>query len=214
MAINEELLAFVKEGLGKGHSREELENVLGESGWPPEQIRGALAGFSEVSFSVPVPRPRPYLSAREAFVYLVMFTTLYISAFSLGNLVFQLINRAFPDPGIDPAFALEMSRQAIRWAISLLVVTFPVFAFVSQRNERALQANPTLRLSAVRRWLTYLTLFVAAGFLIGDVTSVVYNLLGGELTVRFMLKVLTVGAIAGSVFAYLVSDLRKEEVDR
>jgi hypothetical protein len=171
-----------------------------------------MGEFADVQFPVPVPRPKPYLSAREAFVYLVLFSTLYVSAFSLGNLLFQLINRAFPDPSIDPAFALQVSREVIRWSISLLIVTFPVFALVSWRNDRALRANPTLRLSAVRRWLTYLTLFVAAGFLIGDVTGVVYNLLGGEITTRFALKVLTVGAIAGSVFGYLLSGVRREEV--
>ena len=64
----------------------------------------------------------------------------------------------------------------------------------------------------MRRWLTYLTLFVAAGFLIGDVTGVVYNLLGGEITTRFALKVLTVATIAGAVFGHLVRDLRRDEV--
>ena len=64
----------------------------------------------------------------------------------------------------------------------------------------------------MRRWLTYLTLFVAASILIGDVTSIVYNLLGGEITTRFALKVLTVGAITGSVFAYFHHDLRQGEI--
>ena len=63
----------------------------------------------------------------------------------------------------------------------------------------------------VRRWLTYLTLLVGAGILIGVVTSIVYNLLGGELTIRFVLQVLTVGAITGSVFGYFLRDIRKEE---
>jgi hypothetical protein len=63
----------------------------------------------------------------------------------------------------------------------------------------------------VRRWLTYLTMFVAASILIGDVISLVYTVLGGELTVRFVLKVLTVGAIAGSVFGYYMWDLRGDE---
>jgi len=212
MAINEELSRFLKDGLERGLSREELKDVLLETGWPPDQVTGALGAFADVSFPVPVPRPKPYLSAREAFVYLVLFSTLYVSAFSLGNLLFALINRAFPDPSVDPAFALQVSREVIRWSISLLIVTFPVFALVSWRNDRALRDDPTRRLSEVRRWLTYLTLFVAAGILIGDVTGVVYNLLGGEMTARFVLKVITVGTIAGSVFAYLVSGLRKEEV--
>jgi len=64
----------------------------------------------------------------------------------------------------------------------------------------------------VRRWLTYLTLFVAASILIGTMTSIVYNLLSGEITTRFVLRVLTVGAIVGTVFRYFLQDLRKEEV--
>lgn len=212
MAINEELFGFLKEGLGQGLPREDLERVLLDTGWPPEQVRGALGGFADVAFPVPVPRPRPYLSAREAFVYLVLFSTLYVSAFSLGSLLFELINRAFPDPSVDPARALAMSREVIRWSISLLVVTFPVFAFVTWSNDRALRADPTRRLSDVRRWLTYLTLFVAAAFLIGDVTGVVYNLLGGEITTRFVLKVVTVAAIGAAVFAHLVRGLRQDEV--
>ena len=212
MAINEELATFLKEGLERGLAREELERVLRETGWPSDQVRSAMGAFADVDFPVPVPRPKPYLSAREAFIYLVLFSTLYVSAFSLGNLVFELVDRAFPDPTLDPVVAVERSRVAIRWAISFLVVTFPVFAAVSWTNERALRDDPTRRLSEVRRWLTYLTLFVAAGFLIGDVTAVVYNLLSGEVTTRFILKVLTVGTIAGAVFGYLVRSVREEEV--
>ena len=212
MAINEEVTVFLKEGLERGLPREQLEEVLLEAGWPPDQVRGALGGFADVTFPIPVPRPKPYLSAREAFVYLVLFSTLYVSAFSLGSLLFELIHRAFPDPSADPAHALAASREAIRLSISFLVVAFPVFAVVSWTNDRAVRADPSRRLSKVRRWLTYLTLFVGAGILIGVATSIVYNLLGGEMTTRFVLKVLTVGTITGSVFGYFLRDLRKEEV--
>jgi hypothetical protein len=212
MASNQQLTGFLKEGLDRGLPREQLEKVLLEAGWPPDQVRGALGRFADVEFPIPVPRPKPYLIAREAFVYLVLFSTLYVSAFNLGGLIFQFIERAFPDPAVDPVLALARSREAIRWAISLLVVAFPVFVFVSWTNERAVRRDPSRRLSKVRRWLTYVTLFVAAGILIGDVTSIVYNLLGGELTTRFLLKVLTVGVISGAVFAHFRRDLRKEEV--
>jgi hypothetical protein len=47
--------------------------------------------------------------------------------------------------------------------------------------------------------------------LIGDVTTLVYSLLGGELTTRFVLKVLVVGAIAGTILWFYVSDLRVDE---
>ena len=210
MAVNEDLSRFLKEGLERGLPRKELEGVLLQTGWPPEQVKGALAAYAEVDFPLAVPVPKPYLSAREAFVYLVLFTTLYVSAFSLGSLVFELINQAFPDPGtFIPAAA---TRASIRWSISLLLVTFPVFAFVQLRTDRALEADPTRGLSEVRRWLTYLTLFVASAFLIGDVTSVVYRVLSGEITTRFILKVLTIAVIAGSVLWHLTRGVREEEV--
>ena len=212
MAVNEELTGFLKEGLESGHPPEQLEEILLEAGWQHDQVRSALGGFADVAFPIPVPRPKPYLFAREAFIYLVLFSTLYVSTSSLGTLLFQFIDRAFPDPSVDPAFALEASREAIRWSISLLVVAFPVFVFVSWTNDRAIRQDPRRRLSKVRRWLTYLTLFVAAGILIGTMTSIVYNLLGGEITMRFVLRVLTLGTIAGSVFGYFLRDLRKEEV--
>ena len=59
--------------------------------------------------------------------------------------------------------------------------------------------------------LEYMTLFVAAGVIIGDVVTLIYNLLGGEITIRFMLKVLVVAFIAGSVFWYYLPDIRREE---
>ena len=41
--------------------------------------------------------------------------------------------------------------------------------------------------------------------------ALVYRLLGGELSLRFVLKVLVVGVIAGGVFGYYLGELRREE---
>ena len=210
MAANEELRSFVKDGLARGVPRTELEDVLGRAGWAATDVHGALGSFAEVQFPIPVPRPQPYLSARDAFMYLLMFTTLYVSAFNLGNLVFQFINQSFPDPAAASS-AAEYTRQAMRWPVSYLVVASPVFLGVSWLIGRDLSADPSKRASRVRRWLTYLTLFVAAAVLIGDTTTLVYNLLGGDVTARFLLKVLTVGSIAGTAFWYYLSDLRADE---
>lgn len=68
--------------------------------------------------------------------------------------------------------------------------------------------DPARRASRVRRQLTYLTLFVAAAFIIGDLIALLNDLLSGELTVRLALKVLVVGAIAASLFLYYLRDLR------
>ena len=143
-------------------------------------------------------------------MYLILFTTLYISAFNLGHLLFQFINRAFPDPSAPAALA-RYSRYAIRWSVASLIVAFPIFLYMSHILNRAIERDPGKRASKIRKWLTYMTLFITASFMIGDLIALVYNFLGGELTLRFVLKVLTVAIIAGSIFGYYRWDLRHEE---
>ena len=198
----DELGDFVRAALERGVPRAEIDAALRQAGWTIDQTRTALAAYADVQFPIPVPKPRPYLDAREAFMYLVLFSTLYWSAFHLGSLLFDIINITFPDPATDQANMRMYTRNSMRWSISSLVVAFPVFLYMSRAIARDLAADPVKRHSKVRRWLTYLTLFLASSIIIGDVITLLYNLLGGELTVRFVLKALVVAFIAGSVFWY------------
>lgn len=210
MAANEELKRFVQDGLAAGASRDELAQALRRAGWAAAQVRGAVASFADVEFPIPVPRPRPYLSARDAFLHLLLFSTLYVSAFNLGQLLFQLIDLAFPDPA-DARFSRAFVDETIRWSIASLVVAFPVFLGVSRRARRELAGDAARRASPVRRWLTWMTIFIASAVLIGTVIGLVYNLLGGELTVRFVLKAATVGGIAGTAFRYYLADVNADD---
>lgn len=206
----QDLELFVRDALARGASKEAIANALAAAGWAPEQTRSTLDAYADVDFPVPVPRPRPYLSARDAFLYLVLFTTLYVAAYHLGSLLFDLINRALPDPA-DPAHMVNRLASSMRWSTASVIIALPVFLYVAHYLGRDLARNPAKRLSAVRRWLTYLTLFLAATVLVADMITLVYNLLGGELTTRFLLKVLVAAVIAGTIFGYYLHDLRREE---
>src|SRR5690606_25043539 len=199
-----------RDALARGATRPAIESALTEAGWPAEQVQGALGGWAEVPFAVPVPRPRPYLSPREAFLYLVLFATLYLSAWHLGSLLFDLINLAIPDPA-EASWAVDNRDNSMRFSVASLVIAFPVYLFVARLLSRELARNPVKRLSAVRRWLTYLTLFLAVTVLVCDLIALVNSVLGGDLTLRFTLKVLVVGAIAGAIFGFYLHDLRREE---
>lgn len=209
-APTHDLELFVRDALARGETRGTIEAALAGAGWPPEQVAAALGAWADVPFAVPVPKPRPYLSPREAFLYLVLFATLYLSAWHLGSLLFDLINAAIPDAA-DTAFAEGMRDNAMRFSVASLVIAFPIYLFVARLLSRELARNPVKRLSAVRRWLTYLTLFLAVTVLVCDLIALVYSLLGGDLTLRFLLKVLVVAAIAGAIFGFYLSDLRREE---
>ena len=205
-----ELDLFVREALLRGQPRAAIAEALARAGWSPEQTRGVLDGYADIDFPVPVPRPRASLSAREAFAYLVLFATLYFGTWNFGSLLFDLIDRAWPDPAATD-YMFAATESSIRWSASALVIAFPVFAFVAWRVSRDVARHPIKRLSPVRRWLTYLTLFIAASALIGDMTALVYHVLGGEATLRFLLKVLVVAVLAGAIFGYYLHDLRREE---
>lgn len=209
MTTHDELMTFVRDGLTRGVPRHDLETALVGAGWRVPEARTALARFADVVFPIPVPRPHVNQSARDAFLYLVLFGTLYSVAYHFGSLLFDLINHWIPDPGFDPTAG--RLTQALRWSVSALIASTPVFIYVAALTGREVRRDPVKRASKVRRWLTYMTLFLAAGIIIGDATSLVYNLLGGELTTRFLLKSFVVGGIAGTIFAYYLTDARAGE---
>jgi hypothetical protein len=211
MAAQDELVAFIKDGLARGIPRTELQEALAGAGWKAAEISDALGSYADVPFAIPVPKPKPYLSARDTFLYLVIFSALYTVAINFGGLMFTLIDRWLPDPALDRQMPPGYLAEALRWPISALLVATPVLLWVSALVGREGRRDPVKRASKVRRWLTYLTLFVAVSVLAGDVMALVYNVLGGELTMRFTLKVLVVGLIAGTVFAYYRTELRLEE---
>ncbi len=206
----QQLESFVKEALQSGSARTEIATALEGAGWPKAQIDNALDAFADAAFPVPVPKPRPSLSARDAFLYLVMFSTLYFGAWNLGSLLFSFIDRGFPDP-TNREYRGGYNDMQQRWSTAAVIIAFPVFFFLAHYIGKQIKRNPFKRLSPARRWLTYLTLFVASATLLGDTTTLIFNLLGGDTTIRFVLKVLVVALIAGSAFAYYLLDLRKEE---
>jgi hypothetical protein len=208
--MNTQLVEFTQKALSLGIGRPEIAGALRRAGWAEPDIAAALASFAETDFAVPVPRPKPYLSAREVFVYLVLFVALWAAAYNLGALAFELIDRYFPDPLQTQAFG-KVWNDRVRWNLSAIIVAAPLFFLTFYTVTRAIDRDPTKRGSRPRKWLTYLTLFIAGVWLTGDVITLVYNVLGGELTIRFILKVVTVAVIAGGIFGFFLSDMRHEE---
>jgi hypothetical protein len=185
-----------------------VRGILREAGWSRDQVDDALGAYADVAFVVPVPKPRVQLSARDAFLYLVTFGALYLSAYHFGNLLFQFVNLGFPDELVEQH---DYVFAEIRWSTSALVVAFPLFFYLSYRTLREVAADPVRRTSVVRRWLIHLTLALAAFVVLGDLIALVYNLLSGELSVRFVLKCAIVGLIAGSIFGYYLRTAKADD---
>ena len=81
-------------------------------------------------------------SPGEVFRHILAIITLYLSAVSFGTVVFSFIERWFPDP---LAFPAGLDAGPLRWALSALVIVFPVSLWFSWVNARAAVRNPALR---------------------------------------------------------------------
>jgi len=209
--MTSELREFVRDALGRGMPRAEIQEKLLQAGWRPEEVRTALDAFAEIDSPIPVPRRRPYLSARETFFYLVLFVTLYLTAFHVGSILMQAVNRWVPVAAASPIEMERFSADAVRGAVAAIVIAFPIFLFMSRLIGRTLARDPEKRASKIRKWLTYITLFVSACVIIGDLTVLVFQVLSGELVLRGGLKFLAVFLIAGVIFVHYLADLRREE---
>lgn len=199
---------FVKEALAAGESREHISAALKSAGWPEDQITEALAGYADIEFSTPVPRPRRYGGAREAFLYIVFYALLGVFSVQLVALAFAFVDAQFLDP-LDNA-SRSRAISSLRWSIASLIVGYPVFVALGWRLNAARRNNPERRVSRVRAWLTYITLIFAALILIGDLVAVVYNFLSGELGSRFLAKAGIVGVISAAILVNFTRDAERE----
>lgn len=202
-----ELSIFIHDALQKGHSRTEVRDVLSRAQWPEDEIEDALSRYAEVPFDVPVPQRKHSASAREAFLYLVTFTALYISAISIGALVFGLIDSWITDP-LEEQYYYGSISGGLAQNIASILVSFPLYLYLTRMHLRCYKSEPERRTSDIRRWLTYLTLFIGSCTMIGTLITLLGAILEGELLTRLVLKAAAALVIALVVTLYYRWELR------
>jgi hypothetical protein len=148
---------------------------------------------------------KPKVTPKDFFLWLGAMAALYVSVISLLTLYFQYINNLFPDvlnSYVDPY------SSTIRFAIASLVVATPLYIYLTRMLNADIRAVPEKKELWVRRWLIYITLFVGGITLAGDLVALINTFLGGDLTTRFILKVVAVFVVVYGFFWYYLADLR------
>ncbi len=132
--------------------------------------------------------------------------SLYLSASFIITLLFQYVNYFF----VDIANPYSFSQSTVRWTVATLIAILPTHAFTLRLREKEYLIAPAKREHKFRKLLIYLTLFIAAIACVVDLAVLVYYFLNGELSIRFLLKVLAVAIVAGGLFWYYLKDLKRE----
>jgi hypothetical protein len=210
MPTSPTIAEFVEKALAAGLPPESLVGVLTARGWPEKEIYDALAGHYQRVTGLEIPRRAGAgASAKEAFFYLLIFSTLATWTIGFGRLAFVLIDRWLPDL-IFPSYQ-SFDNYTITWSMAALIVAFPLFLLISQTVLRDTIAHPEKLDSGIRKWLTYMALVIAAGIFMGDLIAALNYLLRGELTSRFIAKSFVVLVLSGGVFFYYFGGFQKTE---
>lgn len=144
--------------------------------------------------------------AKSFVTQLASLITLFVSIPALVTLVFSIISIQFPD-AVDSYWQIDSAESGIRYSIAVLVVFFPAYLWLTHNVNQARRSEGQLY-HILTKWLIYLALLVAGLVILGDLAVVVYTFLGGEITVRFILKALALIVIIGPVAYYYVLDAK------
>lgn len=148
---------------------------------------------------------KPKITASDFFLHLGSIVVLYGMIGSLLVLLFRVIDAAYPP--VLGAYQYH-SYPSISFPVASVIVLFPLFVFLSFLIQGTFSVDPQKKQLDVRRWLVYLTLFLAGAVTAGDLITVIYYFLDGQdLTTAFLLKALSVLVVAGTVFGYYYREL-------
>lgn len=142
---------------------------------------------------------------KDFFLWASAVITLYISVVSFITLLFEYINYVFPDPN---AYAGDPYSSSMRFAMAALIVFVPATLLFLRLIRSSIVAEVGKAGIWVRRWALQLTVFVMTFTILVDLVTLVNYFLNGEITTRFILKVLVVLFTAGFVFLHFLADMR------
>ncbi|MEK7569353.1 MAG: DUF5671 domain-containing protein [Patescibacteria group bacterium] len=148
------------------------------------------------------------------FLSLGVLITLVTTVVSFLNLVFETLNKRFPDV-LNATYQYGFNSydyEGIRGALSTLIIFFPVFLLLAYFWKK-LYARGVGRLDeTIRKWVIYIILFLSALVIVIDLVTLVRYFIAGEITTRFILKVaiaLLTAAFVGFNFIFELRGMKK-----
>jgi len=144
-------------------------------------------------------------TAKDFFLWSGALVALYTAATTLITLLFDYINYTFPDP---LAGAGDPYGSSMRFSMALLIVSTPTALVLFRLIRSSIASDSSRSMIWVRRWGLMLTLFVSATVGLIDLTTLINYFLGGEITIRFALKVAVVLLVAIGAFLHFLADLK------
>lgn len=156
---------------------------------------------------------KPKLNLGFFFLSLGVLITLITSIVSALSLFFNTLDKKFPDvlnSGYQYGYS-SYDYESMRMALATLIIFFPVFLIVSYFWKKSQNEAMSFIDEGVRKWLIYILLFLSSLVIVIDLVTLVKYFVSGEITNRFVFKVLAVLIVALYVGVYYMFELKGKE---
>ncbi|MFA7285735.1 MAG: DUF5671 domain-containing protein [Candidatus Paceibacterota bacterium] len=143
------------------------------------------------------------------FLSLGVLISLITSVVSFLNLAFSTLDKRFPDV-LNATYGYGYNTydyESIRTSLATLIIFFPVFLLISYFWNKFAKHKMHHVDELVKKWMIYIILFLSSLVVVIDLVTLVRYFVSGEITNRFIYKVLITLVIALFVGVYYVFEL-------
>jgi hypothetical protein len=150
------------------------------------------------------------LTPKFFFLSLGVVVSLIASVTAFLNLVFETLNKQFPD-ALNSVYQYgynSYSFDTARSALATLIIIFPAFLIISYFWQKASRGDMGSIDTTVRKWMLYLITFLSGIVVVVDLVTLVRYFVAGEITTRFILKVAITLVIAAGIGMYYIFELQ------
>lgn len=217
MSIPKELSDYIKKARDQKISDLEITNSLLKAGWSNEDIKLALSDASSLEVPKPsspaVPIKSSHYGMWIAFEHILLFISLYVMATSLALTLHLFVDKWLPGVPVDGSIGryIDTFRSTLlRGYLASLIVSTPMFSLLFLHITKRVKEDQNMRSLRPRKILIYITLIGTFLFLMYSLIKIIYTMLGGNLTLNFILHFLVTSGVSGIIFAYYLNEVKED----
>ncbi len=142
------------------------------------------------------------ITPKEFGLELGIFVSLIASVGSLISVVFEAIDKKYPDVLTSSMYDTNVVNDDVRMSVAILLVAFPLYLALAWMRAKYFEKNADRRNVSSLKWPHYVTIFISLFAIVASIITTIYYYLGGELVIRFGLKMLTTLVVLFGLAAY------------
>ncbi len=150
------------------------------------------------------------------FISLGVLVALIATVTSLLNLIFATLEKHFPDAlnGVYQYGYNTYSFEGMRTALATLIIIFPLFLVLSRAWTKLVESGLGRVDAIIKKWMLYLVIFLSSVVVAVDLVTLVRYFVSGEITTRFILKVLAVLVVALLAGYHYFKEIESEKMKK